>query len=210
MLFCTGIVEAKDTIILVDPGHGGLDGGASSSDGLLEKHINLKIATFLKELLEANDYKVYITRTEDISLHTTDSSVRSEKLQDLRARCEMKDSTKCDIFISIHLNAFPEQYVKGPQVWHASNTKSKLLAQIIQKQLESDLEITKKRFAKDAKNSYIMLRNPNDRAEVIVECGFLSNPDEAQKLNTEEYQQKISQAIKIAVDDYSERAKTLE
>ncbi|ADL53357.1 N-acetylmuramoyl-L-alanine amidase [Clostridium cellulovorans] len=210
MFFCVGMVEAKDITILIDPGHGGLDGGAKSAEGLLEKHINLKIGTFLKECLEEGGYKVHMTRTEDISLHTQDSSVRSEKLQDLHARCEMKNSTECDIFISIHLNAFPEVYVKGPQVWYASNIKSKLLAEVIQKYLEADLEITKKRFAKDAKNSYIILRNPTDRADVLVECGFLSNPEEAQKLNNEEYQRKISKAIKAAIDNYVERQKDLQ
>src|SRR5471030_441914 len=132
------------SIILIDPGHGGVDGGEKSKNGTIEKNINLLIAKKLKTELEAAGYIVYMTREEDSQLDT-------KKVRDLNARCQMKKDTKCDIFISIHQNIFPQSNCFGAQVWYGANDKSKLLADDIQKSLKETIDDSNKRISKAAK-----------------------------------------------------------
>ena len=122
--------DEKDSshVILIDAGHGGIDGGAKSKQGTVEKDINLSIALKLKEALSQSGYKVYLTREEDTQLD-------KKKVNDLAARCKMKKDTNCDIFISIHQNMFPQAKCFGAQVWYASNDDSKVLAEEVQSSL---------------------------------------------------------------------------
>lgn len=208
MLFSSNVFALETTndtgekIILIDPGHGGRDGGAKGKDGTDEKDINLTISQKLKIRLEEKGYKVFLTREEDKSLHTKNSSVKSEKIQDLNARCKLKDETNCKVFISIHLNSFPKASAYGPQVWYGDNEASKNIAQILQRNLLVDLSVKNERKTKAAKNHYKILRNPKDRAEVIVECGFMSNHSELGKLKDEEYQEKVAESISKSLDEY--------
>lgn len=187
----------EQKIILIDPGHGGIDGGARSKNGTIEKNINLQISEKLKKELESSGYIVHMTRTED-------SELDSRKAKDLSARCQMKRDTKCDLFISIHQNMFPQASCFGAQVWYASNDDSKLLAESIQNKLKETIDDKNKRLAKPAKEQYKILRDGYMGASVIVECGFLSNYEEEQKLKTDEYQSKIVKGIASGVSKYFE------
>lgn len=187
--------EESKGIILVDPGHGGIDGGAKSKDGTIEKEINLSISKKLKKSLEAEGYTVYLTREDD-------SEISKKKVEDLDARCKMKVDTKCDVFISIHQNKFSNANCFGAQVWYASNEKSSKMANLIQNSIIESVGDGNKRLAKPAQNQYRILRDGYDGACVIVECGFLSNYQEEQKLKTDEHQDKIVNGIKNGVNSY--------
>lgn len=184
-------------IILIDPGHGGIDGGAKSKNGTIEKDINLVIAKKLKGELEASNNLVYMTREAD-------SQLDSRKVKDLNARCQMKKDTKCDIFISIHQNMFPQANCFGAQVWYASNDDSKALAENIQMALKEIADNKNKRVSKAAKEQYRILRDGYAGACVLVECGFLSNYEEEQKLKSDEYQEKVVKGIVAGVNKYFE------
>ena len=188
-------------IILIDPGHGGIDGGAKSKNGTIEKDINLLIATKLKIELENSGYLVYMTREED-------SQLDSKKVKDLNARCQMKKDTKCDVFISIHQNIFPQASCFGAQVWYASNDNSKLLAEGIQNSLKETVADKNKRVPKAAKEQYRILRDGYEGACVLVECGFLSNYEEEEKLKSDEHQDKIVKGIINGVNKYFENKNT--
>lgn len=192
--------DLQKKIVLIDPGHGGIDGGAVSKNGTVEKHINLNICLQLKEKLEKKGYKVIMTREEDKGLYSENS--RSKKMEDLNKRCEIKEKCNCDMFISIHLNKFPQSKYYGAQVWHSRNTESKELADIVQKNLIEDLDKENKRQPKDAKDMYKILRCNDTIPSVIVECGFLSNEREEQLLKDEGYQEKIAKSIAKSVDEY--------
>jgi N-acetylmuramoyl-L-alanine amidase len=195
-------LQVADKIILIDAGHGGMDGGASSKSGTVEKDINLSIATKLKESLQKIGYKVVMTRDEGTQLYSNKGTIRERYNEDLKKRCDLKKSSNCDMFISIHLNHFSESKYYGAQVWYSSYKDSITLAGIAQKNLRADLEPNNKRVQKPAKNSYKILREHDDMPSIIVECGFLSNFEEEQKLKSEEYQEKIAGSISKSVGEF--------
>lgn len=184
-------------IILIDAGHGGIDGGAKSKNGTIEKDINLDIAIKLKKELENNKYIVYMTREDD-------SELDSKKVNDLNSRCKMKKDKKCDVFISIHQNMFPSPKCFGSQVWYSSNDKSKVLADYIQNSLKEKIDDNNHRIPKAAKEQYRILRDGYEGACILVECGFLSNYEEEQKLKTDEHQEKIVDGIVSGINKYFE------
>ncbi len=189
-------------IILIDPGHGGIDSGAVSKDGVMEKEINLKISNKLKNKLTKRGYKIFMTREGDNGLYTEEGRVRKKKIEDLNNRCKLKESTKCDMFISIHLNMFPQSKYYGAQVWYSKNENSKKLAAILQNNLINDLDKNNNRKEKAALNSYKVLRCKYDIPSVLIECGFLSNAEEKNKLIKDEYQDKIAESIAKSIDKY--------
>lgn len=194
----------KDTAktILIDPGHGGIDGGAQAKDGTCEKDINLSISLKLKKYLESKKYKVIMTRQEDKGLYTESGKIRKKKLEDLENRCKIKLNSNCDLFVSIHLNMFPQSQYYGAQVWYGDNKESERLAGIIQRNIINDLDKNNKRKEKPAKNAYKILRYGKDIPSVIVECGFLSNDAERQKLKDVNYQQKIAESIGKSIEEF--------
>lgn len=202
-LLPNAIVRADEQckgIILIDAGHGGSDGGANGKSGTVEKDINLEISKKLKDKLVDEGYSVFLTREEDTSLANT-------KVADLDARCKMKKETNCDVFISIHQNKFESEKCFGAQVWYADNEKSNTIAGLIQESLKEKTEDNNKRVAKAAKKQYRILRDGYDGACVIVECGFLSNYNEEQKLKTDEHQLKLIDGIVCGVNKYFEEIK---
>ncbi len=192
--------EVSKGIVLIDAGHGGIDGGAQSRNGTIEKDINLQISKRLKEKLEKEGYKVYMTREEDKELSP-------KKVKDLEARCKMKIETKCDIFISIHQNKFNSEKCFGAQVWYASNEKSMKLAKYVQGSLKEVVKDNNKRLEKAAKEQYKILRDKYDGACLIVECGFLSNNEEEQRLKSESHQNQIVDGITIGINKYFDEIK---
>lgn len=193
---------SKNPIILIDPGHGGMDGGASSPNGTMEKHINLDISKYLKEEVEHMGYKVILTREADIGLYDDAGTVRQKKIQDLNRRAQLKRETACNMFISIHLNKFPESKYKGAQIWYSDYEQSKKLAQILQEGLKMDLDPNNNRKIKAAGSQYKVLSVNDYMPAVIVECGFLSNPQEEELLKTKEYQQKVAKSIAKSIKEY--------
>lgn len=196
--------ESEQKIILIDPGHGGFDGGAQSKEGTIEKAINLEISEKLKVNLEGKGYKVVMTREGDDALYSKGTTIREKKREDLKKRCEMKKETNCDIFISIHQNMFAQSKCYGAQVWYASNDKSSSLSKNIQDSLKETVEDNNKRVAKAAGEAYLILRDKYEGASVLVECGFLSNPEEEVKLKTEEHQNKLVEGLSLGIDRYFE------
>ncbi|MDD3167904.1 MAG: N-acetylmuramoyl-L-alanine amidase [Eubacteriales bacterium] len=189
-------------LIVIDPGHGGMDGGASSDAGVTEKEINLSIAFYIRELAEADGWKVAMTREEDKGLgDSVSKTIRSKKTADLIARRDMIRDIKPTVAVSIHLNSFKQdRSVRGAQAFYPVGSgeqsiieESKKLAEIIQEQLVSGIADGSDRTAL-GKRDVLMFKNPVVPM-VIVECGFLSNPEEAKLLEQEEYQRKLAKCI---------------
>ena len=194
--------EENNKIIVIDPGHGGIDGGAKSEGGVIEKDINLSISLKTKDALESKGYKVIMTRSEDVGLYTEGKKVREKKIEDLGNRVKIKKENKCDAFISIHQNMFPQKNCRGAQVWSANNEPSQKLGKIIQQKFKEEVDQNNKREAKVAKKEYKILNDGYEGASVIVECGFLSNPEECELLGKEDYQNKIANTLANAIDEY--------
>ena len=194
----------SDKVILIDPGHGGIDGGAKSKAGTIEKDINLQISLKLRDNLEEKGYKVYMTRDEDEGLYQKGNTIKEKKREDLNRRVQMKKETDCDIFVSIHQNMFPQSKCYGAQVWYASNEKSYNLATIVQETIKESVKDNNKRVAKPAAEAYLILRDKYEGASILVECGFLSNPDEESRLKSDEHQNLIVEGISNGIDKYFE------
>ncbi|MCM1542252.1 MAG: N-acetylmuramoyl-L-alanine amidase [Blautia sp.] len=194
-------VQAEDPKIrvVVDAGHGGMDPGKVGINGANEKDINLEIAGYLRQYLEANDIEVVMTRENDEGLNDADAS--NKKVQDMKRRIELIDVTAPAITVSIHQNSYPEEYVHGAQVFYYTGSKEgQALAQSIQEELVAKLDPENKRQVK-ANDSYYLLKKTGIPI-VIVECGFLSNSAEAEKLCTEAYQKRVAWAIHMGILRY--------
>lgn len=186
----TRIQEQK--VIVVDSGHGGIDPGVVGIDGLEEKGINLKIAGYLGEFLEEEGFQVVFTREDDRGLYEEDSP--NKKNQDLKKRCEIIKETDPLLTVSIHQNSYQDPGVCGPQVfYYTGSEKGEELAESIQEALNEELEIQRPRKAK-ANASYYLLKKTEGVVN-IVETGFLTNPREAELLQTEAYQKKCARAM---------------
>lgn len=189
--------------VVLDAGHGGFDPGKVGINGVLEKDVNLQIALLVKQYLEDNDIDVVMTRETDEGLYDADAS--NKKVQDMKRRIERIDQTKPDITVSIHQNSYPEEYVKGAQVFYYDGSEEGLhLARLVQEQLVEKVDPENKRQIKP-NNSYYMLKK-TEVPIVIVECGFLSNSDEAGKLCTSGYQQRVAWAVSMGIMQYLESA----
>ncbi len=189
--------------VAVDAGHGGADPGKIGVNGAQEKDINLAVAKILKQLLEEEGFSVVMTREEDEGLYEEGSS--SKKQQDMKKRCEKIDEAQPMVTVSIHQNSYTEQSVRGPQVFYYSHSDQGLnLAKNIQDALNTELKIAKPRQIKENDTYYILRKTQSP--VVIVECGFLSNPEEADLLTTQEYQEKVAQAIKNGILSYAHSA----
>ena len=181
--------------VVVDAGHGGDDPGKIGTAGTLEKEINLAIAKRLEALLKQADVAVVMTRTDNNGLY--DENASGKKVQDMKRRVSMMEEAKADLAVSIHQNSYSEEYVKGGQVFYYGTSEvSKDLAETIQKQLKQ-LDPENKREAK-ANTSYYLLKKTS-RPIVIVECGFLSNAAEADKLSDPLYEERLAFRIFMGI-----------
>ncbi len=187
--------------IILDAGHGGIDPGKVGVNNALEKDINLSIVLKLKELLEKEGFSVYLTRESDQLLAAPNST--SQKKDDMIARIQMVEDLNPFFTVSIHQNSFPDPSVNGPQVfYYKDSVESATMAQIIQDILNTQLEPAKKRTPQANTNYYLLTRTPTPT--VIVECGFLSNPTEADLLIQEEYQNRVAYSIFSGILAYYE------
>ena len=191
--------ELSGYTVVIDAGHGGMDPGKVGAGQILEKDVNLAVASRVRGYLEENRIQVVMTRTSDIMLG--DSSSSSRKQQDMRERIRIIEDTVPDIVVSIHQNSFQEASSRGAQVfYYEGSQKGQELAEILQSELISSVDSTNHRKAK-ADHSYYLLKK-SAYTTVIVECGFLSNPEVAQKLSEKEYQDKMAQAIARGIIKY--------
>lgn len=204
LLIIAGLLALKEYIpviatpvtnrtVIIDAGHGGGDPGAVGSTGTLEKDINLNIALKLQQFLEQNASNVLMTRVEDEML-------AENKREDMKIRKKLRDENSGDVFISIHLNSFPQANCEGAQTFYADNEESKLLAEKIQKNMVKYLDEDNARIAKKLTDVYL-LKNVSIPS-VIVECGFLSNSKEEKLLSDEEYQSKVAFSIYMGILEY--------
>lgn len=194
-------------VVVLDAGHGGKDPGKVGVNNGLEKDINLSISLRLKNLLEQNGVTVVMTRTEDKDLASEQASNR--KNEDLRARAALVAESSPVVMVSIHQNSYPEPEIKGAQVFYYSGSEEgKKLGVMVQESLKREIGDGNHRIAK-ANNEYYLLKKAGCPA-VIVECGFLSNPVEAELLATEEYQEKVAFSIHLGIMEYINTIKTME
>lgn len=200
-------IDTEDTLsvsypaIVLDAGHGGIDPGKVGINNALEKDINLSIVLKLKELLEKEGFTIYLTRESDQILAPPNST--SQKKDDMIARIQLVEEINPFFTISIHQNSFPDSSVNGPQVfYYKDSVESATMAQVIQDILNVQLEPAKKRAPQANANYYLLTRTPTPT--VIVECGFLSNPTEADLLIQDEYQNRVAYAIFSGIIAYYE------
>lgn len=192
------IKNSERRCIVIDAGHGGFDPGKVGVNGQLEKDINLEIASRLKLFLQAEGIEVVMTRQGENGLYDEDAS--NKKVQDMKRRLEIIEKADPALVVSIHQNSYHEEYVKGAQVfYYATSTNSRVLAEMLQEQLRR-LDPQNKREAK-GNDSYFLLKK-TAKPIVIVECGFLSNREEAEKLKTSLYQEKLAWNIHMGIMKY--------
>lgn len=190
----------KEFKIVVDAGHGGFDPGKVGVNGKLEKDINLAIAKKLKAYLEYSGAEVVMTREDDVGLYNEYS--KNKKRDDMNRRKEIINTCGADIMVSIHQNSFVQEKYKGAQVFYfAKSEEGKKLAGCIQQGIKTFVDKENNRQVKDS-NSYFVLKQTKIPS-VIVECGFLSNYEEAELLSKEDYQDKIAWAIYIGIMKFS-------
>ncbi len=194
--------------IIIDPGHGGVDGGTNDGISFFEKDINLQIAKALQEKLHANKAAAELTRYTDVSLDSKNPSSGSRHLEDLTARVSQFNSGKYDIFISIHVNHSTSSRAIGPFVLYADGSpKSKLLGECVQERLNKHSEelLGSNTIRSPSRSNYFILRHSNIPG-IIVETGFISNMREKSLLKDESYQQKLVDSIVKGIRDYYEKS----
>lgn len=186
--------------VVIDAGHGGIDGGATSCTGILESHINLQIAQKLNDLLIFMGYQTKMVRTEDVSIHTQGNTIAAKKMSDLKQRVRIAEEENQPIFISIHQNYFQQSKYSGTQVFYAPTEGSDLLAASMQSAVVSNLQPDNKRISKQASGVYLM--EHLKCTAVLLECGFLSNPAEEAQLIDPNYQNKLCVVVACCISKH--------
>lgn len=198
-------ISEKELIVVIDAGHGGEDSGAVANS-VLEKDINLEIALKLRDMLKASGIEVKMIRESDVSIYDTASgTIRERKVSDLKNRVKIVNNNKKNILVSIHQNKFEQSKYSGAQMFYsANNDKSQILAENIRKSITGLIQPENKRELKKG-GSDIYLLNKAIVPAVIVECGFISNEEEAKNLSNEEYQSKMAFAIYCGILEYKNK-----
>lgn len=187
--------------VVVDAGHGGSDPGKIGINGLEEKEVNLAIAQYVEELLKKEKIEVVMTREKDEML--SEDSGEKTKIGDMKMRVEQINKEKPLLTVSIHQNSYPQEEIKGAQVFYYTHSEEgKEAAEIMQESLLV-LDDTNHRKAK-ANDTYYLLKR-TESPTIIVECGFLTNTEEAGLLKQEEYQKKVAEAIVAGIKAYMEK-----
>lgn len=189
--------------VVIDAGHGGVDSGAVSADGIMEKNINLDIALKLNDILTSYGIKTVMIRSADTDISDAGcESIREKKVSDIHNRFDIVNQTADSILVSIHQNFYEEPKYSGTQVFYSpNNDESRLLAECIQQSVVSSLQKENTRRVKASGDSIYLLYRAQ-RPSVMVECGFLSNPDEAKKLNDDEYRRQLALFIADGILNY--------
>ncbi len=192
--------QSDSVTVVIDAGHGGEDGGASSRSGIQESELNLQIARITNDLLRFAGVRTQMIRTQDISVYTSGGSIQEKKISDLKARVQMVETTPGAILLSIHQNFFPEAKYHGAQVFYAKTPGSEDLAKLTQAYLRTCADPENRRRCKPSESVYLMEKV--SCTAILVECGFLSNEPEAERLTQKPYQQTLSGAVCAALCTY--------
>lgn len=198
----TSSLPVSNKVIVLDAGHGKPDEGAQSSNGTTEEAINLKIVQKVQHLLEQAGSTVILTRSDENGIYHTDAaSLRNKKVSDIKNRVTIGNESSADIFVSVHLNKIPQPQYSGWQTFFKQgNEQSKKLANNIQQALNASIQKENKREPLKITGKYII-----DHVEIpttIVECGFLSNPEEEKQLQDDQYQERLAWGIYTGIMDY--------
>lgn len=193
-------VIPRESCVVIDPGHGGEDGGAVSCAGIPESKYNLEIALRLNDMLNLLGYKTRMIRTSDISVYKSGETLREKKVSDLKHRVEMINETSGAVLISIHQNYYPDDRYCGAQVFYAKTEGSERLAKEIQSMFAVSLNPGNARQIQKCSGIFLMehIKCPG----VLIECGFLSNAKEAEKLKSPSYQKEMCSVIAAATCQY--------
>ncbi len=186
---------ARKPVIIIDAGHGGVDGGATSCTGVLESQINLEIALRLDDLLHLLGFETKMIRTTDVSVYTEGTTIAAQKVSDLKKRVKTVNETEHAILISIHQNTFPQEKYSGAQVFY--NDSARLIADRLQTSFVKTVNPGSNRSCKASDGIYLM--EHIEKPGLLIECGFLSNPEEEAKLRAGAYQQKICCVIAATI-----------
>lgn len=198
----TVLAEKKNlnSYVVVDAGHGGIDGGAVSCTGVYESQINLQIALKLDDLLHLLGIRTVMIRNTDRSVYTEGGSIAAKKVSDIKERVRMVNTTPNAVFISIHQNFFQDARYSGTQVFYNSLPESKVLAETLQAAFRENLNPYNKRQVKKASGVYLM--EHINCTGVLIECGFLSNYTEEALLRDSRYQNKLCSVIAVTIHQY--------
>lgn len=183
-------IQPSRRVFIIDAGHGGVDGGATSCTGVLESAINLEIALRLNKLMQLLGYETVMIRTTDTSVYTQGNTIAAQKLSDLKERVRIVNDPENGVLISIHQNTFSDSRYHGPQVFYGGDLSiSKDLGERLQTAMTTNLVPDSNRKCKKSSGIYLMehIENPG----VLIECGFLSNPREEAMLRDSVYQKKL-------------------
>lgn len=194
------VMPPKNSCIIIDAGHGGVDGGATSCKGTLESGINLQIALRLNDLLRLLGHSTIMIRTTDITVAPKGETIAQKKIYDLRERVRIANSEPNALLISIHQNTFSDSRYSGAQVFYAKTKNSDLLAKQLQEAFCNSINTGSERKSKGAKGVYLM--EHVECTAILVECGFLSNLQEATALEEPEYQKKLCCVIGATVSQF--------
>ncbi len=188
--------------VIIDPGHGGEDGGAVGKSGSLEKELNLAISLKLRDILAKEGFQVVMTRETDVSLHAPEEK-SNKKRSDLNHRVYIAREHPDALFISIHMNSYEQSPQKGAQVFYSRNhPASQTLAEGIQASLKEHLDPQNRRMVKKADNNIFLMKTVENPA-CLVECGFISHAEEEALLKTQEYQQRVAEAILHGIEKFT-------
>ncbi|WP_297959060.1 N-acetylmuramoyl-L-alanine amidase [uncultured Ruminococcus sp.] len=202
------VLSQKRDLVLVDSPHGGIDGGCTSAEGVPEKGINLDILLRLRDLLEVSGYEVRVTRDTDRSIHDEGiEGIAAQKSSDMDNRLAVFNGSDNAVCVSIHQNQFTDPRFKGAQMFYSgSNSSSEALARALQDRFRELLQPENDREIKLC-GKELFLCYYSENPTVMAECGFMSNPDEAALLNTEEYRGKVAFTLLAGINDFVGRKK---
>lgn len=198
--------EEKVYTVVLDAGHGGEDGGAVGVNGILEKDLNMSVARYIKERLESYGCRVVMTREKDRLLYTDEQNIYGQrKLYDLRNRLSIASSEENPILVSIHMNKFSQSKYSGLQIYYSKNhPDSRVLAEKVRGAVVRELQPQNKRQNKEATSALYLLHRAEMPA-ILIECGFLSNPDECARLASEAYQRRLACVIADSIFEHVKR-----
>ncbi len=199
----TEAVPEDKFVIILDAGHGGMDGGCSTADGKTEKGINLNILLAVRDMAKFFGYNVEATREKDVSIHDKGvTGIRNQKVSDMENRLALFNKYSDAVCVSIHQNTFSDPQFSGAQMFYSDkNPSSERLASIMQQKFVSNLQPDNLRETKLC-GSELYLCYYCENPAVMVECGFLSNPEEAAKLTDKAYQQKVAFTVFSGINEY--------
>ena len=197
------MVEQDDFVIVLDAGHGGMDGGCSTPDGQTEKNINLNILLSVRDMGRMFGYNVEVTRDKDKSIHDKGvTGIRNQKISDMENRLEIFNMYPNAVCVSIHQNTFSDPIYNGAQMFYSeTNPASEELASIMQQKFVENLQPYNQRETKLCGDELYLCYYCNNPT-VMIECGFLSNPEEAAKLTDKDYQQKVAFTVFSGLNEF--------